>query len=183
STKNYFGHKDSLGRDPFVRMAAFGYNYTTTKGENLAAGYSDAARTFNQWKNSPGHNAAMLNTAFKVIGITRLYVQHSNYQWDCPTDFGGDVDATFDGRATGAGKNVKTVHPANHFQTILNALARCSRAAFEQPLECDGPRILLANRYGTGSGSDSRYCTIDSTNPEIWIKSSDFPSLILTPRY
>jgi uncharacterized protein YkwD len=29
ATKNYFSHTDSLGRDPFVRMAAFGYNYNT----------------------------------------------------------------------------------------------------------------------------------------------------------
>src|SRR5438445_607789 len=36
--KNYFSHTDSLGRDPFARMAAFGYNYNTWKGENLAAG-------------------------------------------------------------------------------------------------------------------------------------------------
>ena len=26
---NYFSHTDSLGRDPFTRMAAFGYNYNT----------------------------------------------------------------------------------------------------------------------------------------------------------
>src|SRR5204863_151458 len=33
ATKNYFpsNHVDSLGRDPFVRMAAFGYNYQTSK--------------------------------------------------------------------------------------------------------------------------------------------------------
>src|SRR4051795_7719401 len=28
SAKNYFSHTDSLGRDPFQRMAAFGYSYT-----------------------------------------------------------------------------------------------------------------------------------------------------------
>src|SRR3989304_5657686 len=39
---NYFSHTDSLGRDPFARMAAFGYNYNTWKGENLAAGVDTA---------------------------------------------------------------------------------------------------------------------------------------------
>src|SRR5436189_303591 len=36
--KNYFSHTDSLGRDPFARMAAFGYSYNTWKGEKLRAG-------------------------------------------------------------------------------------------------------------------------------------------------
>ena len=70
---NYFSHTDSLGRDPFQRMAAFGYNYNTWKGENLAAGADTAQGAFNLWKNSPGHNANMLNANFKVIGIARVY--------------------------------------------------------------------------------------------------------------
>ena len=52
--KNYFAHNDLDGRDPFQRMIAFGYNYNTWLGENIAAGYSDASSTFTQWKNSPG---------------------------------------------------------------------------------------------------------------------------------
>ena len=40
--KAYFSHTDSQGRDPFARMAAFGYNYNTWKGENLAAGVDSA---------------------------------------------------------------------------------------------------------------------------------------------
>jgi uncharacterized protein YkwD len=118
STRNYFGHNDSLGRDPFARMIAFGYTYPTTKGENLAAGYIDAARTFNQWKNSPSHNTAMLNGAFKVIGISRVYGQSSLYKWYWSTDFGGYIDAIFDGNSASMGQNVKTVNSANYFQTI-----------------------------------------------------------------
>ena len=68
---------DSAGRDPFVRMTAFGYNYGGYRGENIAAGYNDAARTFNLWRNSPGHNANMLNSNFKVIGISRAYCSSS----------------------------------------------------------------------------------------------------------
>src|SRR5438128_11472938 len=41
AAKNYFSHTDSLGRDPFVRMTAFGY-VGNWRGENIAAGYSDA---------------------------------------------------------------------------------------------------------------------------------------------
>jgi uncharacterized protein YkwD len=61
AAKNYFSHTDSLGRDAFSRMAAFGYAYPTPLGENIAAGNSSAQSTFDQWKASSGHNANMLN--------------------------------------------------------------------------------------------------------------------------
>ncbi|MBS1809296.1 MAG: hypothetical protein JST84_14120 [Acidobacteria bacterium] len=93
ATKNYFSHTDSTGRDPFVRMSAFGYNYNTWKGENIAAGYSDAVNTFNQWKNSPSHNETMLNPNFKVIGIGRVVNLGAYYRYYWTTDFGGFVDA------------------------------------------------------------------------------------------
>ncbi len=70
---NYFSHTDSQGRDPFARMAAFGYNYNTWKGENLAAGTESAQAAFDMWRNSSGHNANMLNGNFTVIGIGRAY--------------------------------------------------------------------------------------------------------------
>jgi uncharacterized protein YkwD len=79
AAKNYFSHTDSLGRDPFQRMAAFGYSYNTAKGENIAAGNSTASATFTQWKNSSGHNANMLNANYKVMGIARAYAAGSPY--------------------------------------------------------------------------------------------------------
>jgi uncharacterized protein (TIGR03437 family) len=120
AAKNYFSHTDSTGRDPFARMSAFGYTFATTKGENLAAGYSDAARTFNQWRNSPGHNSAMLHKDFRAIGISRVYQMFSTYKYYWTTDFGGVVDATFDS-GTGAPtptQTVRTVNAANFTQTI-----------------------------------------------------------------
>jgi len=112
ATKNYFGHVDSQGRNPFVRMSAFGYNYNTSRGEILAAGYSDAVRTFNQWKNSATHNAAMLNGNYNVIGIARVYGDGSVYKWYWTCDFGGYVDATIDGGGQPT-QSVKTVNAAN----------------------------------------------------------------------
>lgn len=75
----YFGHIDSSGRDPFVRMAGFGYGYNTYKGETIAAGNTTALATFEQWKNSPSHNATMLNPAYRVIGIGRVLLPGSPY--------------------------------------------------------------------------------------------------------
>ena len=93
ATKNYFGHTDSTGRDSFTRMRSFGYTYNTWMGENLAAGYSDAANTFNQWKTSPSHNENMLNPNFKVLGIGRVVNTSAYYWFYWTTDFGGVVDA------------------------------------------------------------------------------------------
>ena len=93
ATKNYFSHTDSLGRDPFQRMNAFGYNYSYA-GENIAAGNSGAQATFNQWQGSPGHNQNMLNPNYKAIGIGRAYNAGSSYRYYWTTNFGSVVDGT-----------------------------------------------------------------------------------------
>ena len=103
ATKNYFSHTDSLGRDPFTRMKAFGYSYLPA-GENIAAGYSDAQNTFNLWVNacdpdSSGactyaHRQNMLNRSYVVMGIGRAYNSASTYHWYWTTDFGGYLDQT-----------------------------------------------------------------------------------------
>lgn len=92
AAKDYFSHTDSLGRDPFARMAHFGYTYNTWKGENLAAGVVDAAGAFKLWKESPGHNENMLNPHFTVIGIARAYGADSSFGWYWATEFGGQGD-------------------------------------------------------------------------------------------
>ncbi len=91
--KNYFSHTDSLGRTFDVRLRAFGYTYNTYMGENIAAGNSTASATFTQWKNSPGHNANMLNSHYVVMGIARVYAANSTYKWYWTNDFGGYDDS------------------------------------------------------------------------------------------
>lgn len=88
----YFGHVDSLGRNPFTRMAAFRYGYPTSQGENIAAGNADARNTFIQWRDSPEHNANMLNSSYCVIGVGRISLDGSVYHWYWTTDFGGYDD-------------------------------------------------------------------------------------------
>ena len=92
AAKDYFSHTDSLGRDPFQRMAAFGYNYNTWKGENLAAGVADAGSAMSIWQGSPGHNQNMLSANFTVIGIARAYDATSSFGWYWVTEFGGQGD-------------------------------------------------------------------------------------------
>ncbi len=103
ATKNYFAHTDSLGRDPFTRMAAFGYPYEPA-GENIAAGYPDAQNTFNLWQSACdpdgsgnctyAHRQNMLNPSYVVMGIGYAYASNSIYHYYWTTDFGGFLDQT-----------------------------------------------------------------------------------------
>lgn len=88
TSNNYFDHTDSLGRDPFARLAAFGYPSNTWRGENLAAGNELAQATFDQWKNSPGHNENMLDPNYTVVGISRVYDENAEYGYYWTTEFG-----------------------------------------------------------------------------------------------
>src|SRR5215468_8023193 len=147
AAKNYFSHTDSTGRDPFARMTAFGYNYNTARGENLAAGYDDAVRTFNQWKASPGHNAAMLNGNYSVIGIARVYGADTTYKWYWTADFGGYVDATIDGGGP-ATQPVKTVNAANYFQTISPDSIVATFGSQLTPATANAPSLPLPTTLG-----------------------------------
>jgi uncharacterized protein YkwD len=99
-TRRYFSHttkspllSGQTGSTPWARMKDAGYGFSTTKAENIAAGYSTAQAVFNAWKNSSGHNANMLNANLKVIGIGYAKVTGSPYTHYWTTDFGGYVDA------------------------------------------------------------------------------------------
>ena len=50
------------------RVTAQGYRWRNL-GENVAAGYADAASVMDGWMNSPGHKANILNCAFQEIGV------------------------------------------------------------------------------------------------------------------
>ncbi len=89
ASHNYFSHTDSLGRDPFQRMADLGYNYNTWRGENLAAGIEAAQTALDLFKSSPEHNWIMLYPNFKVIGIARAYAPGTTFGWYWATEFGG----------------------------------------------------------------------------------------------
>lgn len=99
---NYFSHTDSLGRDPFARIATFGYPSNTWRGENLAAGNEDPDATFEQWRNSPEHNENMLNSHYTVIGIARVYDPNSTYRYYWTTDFGSQLTSEVNADGTGS---------------------------------------------------------------------------------
>ena len=91
---NYFAHIDSLTRAFSTRLDAFGYSFSTARAENIAAGNSTAARTFDQWRTSSTHSATMLNPSYSVLGIGRAYNASATYRWYWTADFGGYTDRT-----------------------------------------------------------------------------------------
>lgn len=91
-TQNFFSHTDPSGGTPFTRMAAAGY--PAGRAENIAAGNADAASTFTQWRNSPGHNANMLDRSARAIGIGRAFVASSRYRYYWTNVFGLVVDSS-----------------------------------------------------------------------------------------
>ena len=53
--------------------------------ENIAAGQNTVALVMSDWKNSPGHNAAMLNESYQSVGIGCAYI---NGRWNWVQCFG-----------------------------------------------------------------------------------------------
>jgi uncharacterized protein YkwD len=71
--QDYFDHSGLNGSSPSSRAcdACFESCQSAGLGENIAAGNSDAEATFDQWLNSPGHNANMLRDSYVVVGLGR----------------------------------------------------------------------------------------------------------------
>ena len=64
----YFDHINPDGTKWTNWLQTIGYKYTTT-GENIAYNTYDAVELFNQWWNSPGHRANMMNASYTKVGI------------------------------------------------------------------------------------------------------------------
>lgn len=95
--QNYFSHTGLNGSSPWDRACdacyELGCGPMTAMAENIAAGNSSAQATFDQWKNSPGHNANMLGASFKMIGIGRA-TGGGQYGVYWTNVFGGESEAS-----------------------------------------------------------------------------------------
>ncbi|MBH5319178.1 SCP-like extracellular [Paenibacillus sp. GSMTC-2017] len=65
---NYFSHTSPTYGSPFDMMRTFGVKYNSA-GENIASGQRTAAQVMNDWMNSPGHKANIMNKSFTKIGV------------------------------------------------------------------------------------------------------------------
>jgi uncharacterized protein YkwD len=68
ATQNFFSHTGKDGSTLVSRIEATGYELAAA-GENLAAGQSTAAGVFQQWMESPGHRANILQSEFTEVGF------------------------------------------------------------------------------------------------------------------
>ncbi|ADM72624.1 hypothetical protein GMA19_04869 [Paenibacillus polymyxa E681] len=65
---NYFDHTSPTYGSPFEMMGKFGIVYSAA-GENIARGQTGPSQVMNEWMNSEGHKANILNSSFTKIGI------------------------------------------------------------------------------------------------------------------
>lgn len=78
ATRNFFDHDSPDGSGPGDRIDAAGYNWRTY-GENIAAGFTDAASVVQGWIDSPGHCKNMMNPSFTHLGLGFAYDVTSTY--------------------------------------------------------------------------------------------------------
>jgi len=65
---NYFSHTNPDGTKWINWLNTINYNYSAT-AENIAYNTYDAVELFNQWWNSAGHKANMMNASYTKVGI------------------------------------------------------------------------------------------------------------------
>jgi uncharacterized protein YkwD len=85
AAKNYFDHTSLDGRTFVDRIRATGFPPTLI-GENIAAGRSTPALTMQDWMNSPGHRANILNCGYTRLGVG--YATGGKYGFYWTQDFG-----------------------------------------------------------------------------------------------
>ena len=71
-----FSHTRPDGSSCFSILQGMRYR---TCGENIAAGSPTPERVVEQWMNSPGHRANILNGAFKYLGLGYCYDENGEY--------------------------------------------------------------------------------------------------------
>lgn len=72
----YFSHTSPTYGSPFQMIKDFGIAYRSA-GENIAKGQRTPQEVMNDWMNSTGHRANILNQSFTQIGVG--YVSNGNY--------------------------------------------------------------------------------------------------------
>ncbi len=83
-------HSDSTGRSFGTRMQVFGYR--SGAGENIAAGFPDAAAVMAAWKASQPHNDNLLNASWRALGVG--YAEGGVYERVWVQDFGAVLDVS-----------------------------------------------------------------------------------------
>jgi uncharacterized protein YkwD len=65
--RDFFGHVNPGGLDPFERAQAAGQ--TNARAENIAHGQPDPAEVMDDWMDSNGHRANILDCELRTLGV------------------------------------------------------------------------------------------------------------------
>lgn len=76
----YFDHNSPTYGSPFDMMKQFGITYRAA-GENIAMGQTSPQQVMQDWMNSPGHRANILNSSFTKIGVGIAQNSNGQYYW------------------------------------------------------------------------------------------------------
>lgn len=78
--RNVMTHTGSDGSSAGERISRQGYAWSAW-GENVAAGYPDAASVVAGWMSSPGHRENLLSATFTEIGVGLAYAADGTTYW------------------------------------------------------------------------------------------------------
>ena len=79
-TTEYYSHTRPDGTSCFTVLDDLGYSYSTA-AENIAAGQTSAEDGMDDWMNSAGHRANILNKNVTELGVGFAYDSDSYYQY------------------------------------------------------------------------------------------------------
>lgn len=90
---DFVAHASSDGTSAVDRIRRY-YPYNTWLGENIAAGFTDAAAAVAGWQASPRHREGLLMVEFRVVGVGVAVNEQSRYRWFWTCDLGGEQDGS-----------------------------------------------------------------------------------------
>jgi uncharacterized protein YkwD len=92
--KQYFEHVSPSGVDPGTLVKQFRYDYIVS-GENLILGnFGSEKEVVQDWMNSPGHRANILNTRYVDIGVAIMKGTYQGHtEWISVQEFGLPITA------------------------------------------------------------------------------------------
>lgn len=78
--QNYFAHQSPTYGSPFEMMEQFSIRFSTA-GENLARGQRTPEEVVEDWMESPGHKANILNSDYTEIGVGYVKANNGYAYW------------------------------------------------------------------------------------------------------
>ncbi|TND10203.1 MAG: Uncharacterized protein FD123_451 [Bacteroidetes bacterium] len=157
------------------------YNWSGNDGEKENAYKAIARESFNQWKNSPGHNKNMLNPSSKVHGTAFIIEQKNGRTW------GTDLFA-YSPRGSYYNKPVKNSNQPKSITVVENTPAEKKTTAAGTPkkIEPSKVRIQLSDGlYGNqktikddvlaaAAAEHARYLSLNKSAGHVQVKGKNY---------